>query len=235
MAHARSDKGCLGDEGRVRGEAVVCVQLEDAAPLPGCKQGFDQCHGVGRVPRDDDPRLFRVRGRAAVRTTSRKVIVFTRSVSQIDCITNRDVGPYRKRLVPGTMERRSLMLKPKREWHACGSMVRGHPSRRCRVGGRQGRQPRGVDRGWASCPAGVRRHGGGLSRHADPGRVRERLSAILAEARTASQDDLDRLAAEAKDLVRCCPYPRRARKRSGFRVRAPWRSCPRGRALFRYR
>ncbi len=37
--------------------------------------------------------------------------------------------------------------------------------------------------------------------------VRERLSAILAEARTASQDDLDRLAAEAKDLVHSVRIP----------------------------
>ena len=37
--------------------------------------------------------------------------------------------------------------------------------------------------------------------------VRERLSAILAEARTASQDDLDRLAAEAKDLVHSVRLP----------------------------
>ena len=37
--------------------------------------------------------------------------------------------------------------------------------------------------------------------------LRERLSAILAEARTASQDDLDRLAAEAKDLVHAVRIP----------------------------
>ena len=37
--------------------------------------------------------------------------------------------------------------------------------------------------------------------------LRERLSAILAEARTASQDDLDRLAAEAKDLVHSVRIP----------------------------
>ena len=37
--------------------------------------------------------------------------------------------------------------------------------------------------------------------------VRERLSAILGEVRTASQDDLDRLAAEAKNLVRSVRIP----------------------------
>ncbi len=37
--------------------------------------------------------------------------------------------------------------------------------------------------------------------------IRERLVAILAEARTASQDDLDRLAAEARDLVHAVPIP----------------------------
>jgi pyruvate,water dikinase len=37
--------------------------------------------------------------------------------------------------------------------------------------------------------------------------IRERLMAILAEARTASQDDLDRLASEARDLVHRCPIP----------------------------
>ncbi len=39
------------------------------------------------------------------------------------------------------------------------------------------------------------------------GGVRERLLAILAEARTSSQEDLNRLAAEAKDLVRSAPVP----------------------------
>ncbi len=38
--------------------------------------------------------------------------------------------------------------------------------------------------------------------------IRERLVAILAEARTASQDDLDRLAAEARDLVHGVPIPK---------------------------
>lgn len=37
--------------------------------------------------------------------------------------------------------------------------------------------------------------------------VRERLVAILGEARDASQDDLDRLADEAKDLVHSVPVP----------------------------
>ena len=37
--------------------------------------------------------------------------------------------------------------------------------------------------------------------------VRERLVAILAEARTAVQDDLDRLAGEARDLVHSVPVP----------------------------
>ena len=37
--------------------------------------------------------------------------------------------------------------------------------------------------------------------------IRDRLQAILAEARTASQDDLDRLAGEARDLVRAVPIP----------------------------
>ena len=38
--------------------------------------------------------------------------------------------------------------------------------------------------------------------------IRERLVAILAEARTASQDDLDRLAAEARGLVHGSRSPR---------------------------
>jgi pyruvate,water dikinase len=38
--------------------------------------------------------------------------------------------------------------------------------------------------------------------------IRERLVAILAEARTASQDDLDRLAGEARDLVHGVPIPK---------------------------
>jgi pyruvate,water dikinase len=37
--------------------------------------------------------------------------------------------------------------------------------------------------------------------------IRERLLAILGEARTASQDDLDRLAAEARELVHAVPIP----------------------------
>jgi pyruvate,water dikinase len=37
--------------------------------------------------------------------------------------------------------------------------------------------------------------------------IRERLTAILAEARNASQEDLDRLAAEARDLVHTVPVP----------------------------
>ena len=38
--------------------------------------------------------------------------------------------------------------------------------------------------------------------------IRDRLVAILAEARTASQDDLDRLAGEARDLVHAVPIPK---------------------------
>ena len=38
--------------------------------------------------------------------------------------------------------------------------------------------------------------------------IRERLTAILADARTASQDDLDRLAGEAHDLVHVVPIPK---------------------------
>ena len=38
--------------------------------------------------------------------------------------------------------------------------------------------------------------------------IRERLMAILAEARTASQDELDRLAGEARDLVHGVPIPK---------------------------
>jgi len=38
--------------------------------------------------------------------------------------------------------------------------------------------------------------------------IRERLVAILAEARTASQDELDRLAGEARDLVHGVPIPK---------------------------
>ncbi len=38
--------------------------------------------------------------------------------------------------------------------------------------------------------------------------IRERLTAILADARTASQDDLDRLAGEARDLVHTVPIPK---------------------------
>ena len=38
--------------------------------------------------------------------------------------------------------------------------------------------------------------------------IRERLQAILAEARTASQDDLDRLAGEARALVHAVPIPK---------------------------
>ncbi len=37
--------------------------------------------------------------------------------------------------------------------------------------------------------------------------IRERLVAILAEARTASQDELDALASEARDLVHAVPVP----------------------------
>jgi len=61
--------------------------------------------------------------------------------------------------------------------------------------------------------------------------VRERLSAILAEARTADQDDLDRLAAEAKDLVHSLRIPDQlatavvtAYRRLGDRVRVAVRS-----------
>ena len=38
--------------------------------------------------------------------------------------------------------------------------------------------------------------------------IRDRLVAILAEARTAAQDDLDRLAAEARSLVHTVPIPK---------------------------
>ena len=61
--------------------------------------------------------------------------------------------------------------------------------------------------------------------------IRERLVAILAEARTASQDDLDRLAAEARELVHAVPIPEdlaagivKAYKRLGDDVRVAVRS-----------
>ncbi len=61
--------------------------------------------------------------------------------------------------------------------------------------------------------------------------IRERLVAILAEARTASQDDLDRLAAEARGLVHAVPIPEDLAadivanyKRLGKRVRVAVRS-----------
>jgi len=61
--------------------------------------------------------------------------------------------------------------------------------------------------------------------------IRERLVAILAEARTASQDELDRLAAEARDLVHAVPIPEDLAadivanyKRLGKRVRVAVRS-----------
>ena len=99
------------------------------------------------------------------------------------------------------------MLKPKREWHASGSMVRGHPSRRCGIGRRQGRQPRGLTAGRLPVPPGFVVTGEAYLDTLDRAGVRERLSAILAEARTASQDDLDRLAAEAKELVHSVRVP----------------------------
>ena len=61
--------------------------------------------------------------------------------------------------------------------------------------------------------------------------IRDRLVAILAEARTASQDDLDRLAAEARELVHGVPIPKdlaadivKAYKRLGKDVRVAVRS-----------
>ena len=61
--------------------------------------------------------------------------------------------------------------------------------------------------------------------------IRDRLVAILAEARTASQDDLDRLAAEARDLVHAVPIPKdlasdivKAYKRLGRDIRVAVRS-----------
>ena len=61
--------------------------------------------------------------------------------------------------------------------------------------------------------------------------IRERLVAILAEARTASQDDLDRLAAEARDLVHAVPIPKdladgivKAYRKLGKNVRVAVRS-----------
>jgi len=61
--------------------------------------------------------------------------------------------------------------------------------------------------------------------------IRDRLVAILAEARTASQDDLDLLAAEARELVHGVPIPKdlaadivKAYKRLGKDVRVAVRS-----------
>ena len=60
--------------------------------------------------------------------------------------------------------------------------------------------------------------------------IRDRLVAILAEARTASQDDLDRLADEARELVHGVPIPKdlagivKAYKRLGSDVRVAVRS-----------
>jgi len=61
--------------------------------------------------------------------------------------------------------------------------------------------------------------------------IRDRLVAILAEARTASQDDLDRLAAAARELVHGVPIPKdlaadivKAYKRLGKDVRVAVRS-----------
>ena len=53
--------------------------------------------------------------------------------------------------------------------------------------------------------------------------IRERLVAILAEARTASQDDLDRLAGEARDLVHAVPIPEDLAAGIVKRLRAPRR------------
>ena len=61
--------------------------------------------------------------------------------------------------------------------------------------------------------------------------IRERLEAILAEARTASQDDLDVLAGEARDLVHAVPIPKdlaagivKAYRRLGKDIRVAVRS-----------
>ena len=61
--------------------------------------------------------------------------------------------------------------------------------------------------------------------------IRQRLVAILAEAGTASQDDLDRLAAEARDLVHAVPIPKdladgilKAYRKLGKNVRVAVRS-----------
>ncbi|MGO8823986.1 MAG: phosphoenolpyruvate synthase [Acidimicrobiales bacterium] len=61
--------------------------------------------------------------------------------------------------------------------------------------------------------------------------IRDRLQAILAEARTASQDELDRLAGEARDLVHAVPIPKelagaivKAYRRLGKDIRVAVRS-----------
>ena len=195
MTHAGPDEGGLADVALVTGKVVLRVELEHAARLECLGEGPDQRERRRRITRDDDPRLRPFS--AAIRATaSSKVIVRTESVSQ---------SP-----MPAKQGHWSLSTPPLIRDDRVVKEIRWFEDIRLRdtdlVGGK-GANLGELTAGGLPVPPGFVITGEAYLRAIGRAGARERLVAILAEARTAAQDDLDRLTSEARHLVDTVPIP----------------------------
>ena len=171
-------------------------------------QGIDECEGCCRVAGENDPRLP-----LTERTDPRQYLFEAQCVHGVS-VTGQN-GPKQGRW---TLSTPPVIRDDRSRWRPPGAVAEVEVVQEIRwfdeiglkdtgsVGGK-GANLGELTAGGLPVPPGFVITGEAYLDAIDRAGIRERLVAILAEARRASQDDLDRLAGEARDLVHGVPIP----------------------------